>query len=59
VNNIINNLSPSDYSFGSKHPGGANFLFGDGSVKFISETIDTTLYARLGDIRDGNPVQLP
>ena len=59
VNNIVNNLSPSDYSFGSKHPGGANFLFGDGSVKFISETINTTLYARLGDIRDGNPVQLP
>ena len=59
TNNIINSLSPSDYSFGSQHPGGANFLLGDGSVTFLSETIDTTLYARLGSIRDGNPVTIP
>jgi prepilin-type N-terminal cleavage/methylation domain-containing protein/prepilin-type processing-associated H-X9-DG protein len=59
VNDIVNGLSPSDYSFGSQHPGGAQFLLGDGSVRFLSETIDTTLYARLGNIRDGNPVQIP
>ncbi len=59
VNNIVNNLSPSDYSYGSQHPGGAQFLLGDGSVRFLSETIDTTLYARLGNTRDGNPVQIP
>lgn len=27
-------------AFSSEHPGGANFVFGDGSVHFISETID-------------------
>lgn len=59
VNNFINNLSPSDYSFGSRHPGGANFLFADGSVHFLSETIDTTLYAWLGSINDGNSVTVP
>jgi prepilin-type N-terminal cleavage/methylation domain-containing protein/prepilin-type processing-associated H-X9-DG protein len=59
VNNLLNNLSPSDFSYGSRHPGGAQFLLGDGSVRFLSETIDTTLYGRLGNIADGNPVQVP
>ncbi len=30
----------ASHGFSSNHPGGANFLFGDGSCKFISETID-------------------
>ena len=55
----INNLCPADFSFGSQHPGGANFLFADGSVHFLPETIDATLYKRLGNIRDGNPVSIP
>ena len=59
VANTIGSLSWSDYSFGSQHPGGAMFLLCDGSTRFLSETIDTTLYARLGDIRDGNPVTMP
>jgi len=52
-------LTLSDFAFGSKHPGGANFLFGDGSVRFLAETIDGTLYGRLAAINDGNPVQIP
>jgi prepilin-type processing-associated H-X9-DG protein len=31
----------------SNHPGGANFVFCDGSVKFLSETIDGSVYARI------------
>ena len=29
------------------HPGGANFLFGDGSVKFLKDTISMKVYASL------------
>jgi prepilin-type N-terminal cleavage/methylation domain-containing protein/prepilin-type processing-associated H-X9-DG protein len=59
VANILNNLSIADGSYGSMHPGGAQFLLGDGSVRFLSETIDTVTYARLGNIKDGQPVTLP
>lgn len=34
-------------AFQSRHPGGGNFAFGDGSVRFISETIDLATYRAL------------
>lgn len=34
--------------FGSFHTGGAQFLLGDGSVRFITDTIDRQLYGALG-----------
>jgi prepilin-type N-terminal cleavage/methylation domain-containing protein/prepilin-type processing-associated H-X9-DG protein len=42
--------------FKSKHTGGAHFLFSDGHVDFLSETIDHTTYQMLGDRGDGNAV---
>jgi prepilin-type N-terminal cleavage/methylation domain-containing protein/prepilin-type processing-associated H-X9-DG protein len=39
--------------FKSMHPGGANFVMGDGSVQFISETIDYYTYNMLGNRADG------
>jgi prepilin-type processing-associated H-X9-DG protein len=42
--------------FKSNHPGGAHFVFCDGSVHFLPETIDYMTYQRLGDRRDGQPV---
>jgi prepilin-type N-terminal cleavage/methylation domain-containing protein len=46
----------NDVSFGSQHPGGANFCIGDGSVQFISETVDMDLY-RAAASRDRKEVQ--
>ena len=40
--------------FSSNHPGGSNFLFGDGSVRFLSQKIRTSVYRSLGNRADGN-----
>lgn len=42
--------------FKSLHTGGAQFVLGDGSVHFIPAGIDYLTYQRLGDRRDGQPV---
>jgi prepilin-type N-terminal cleavage/methylation domain-containing protein/prepilin-type processing-associated H-X9-DG protein len=43
--------------FSSAHPGkGANFAFGDGSVRFLKQTIDRSVYRRLGHRADGEPI---
>lgn len=39
--------------FGSEHPGGAQFARGDGSVTFISETINVITFLQLGHRADG------
>jgi prepilin-type processing-associated H-X9-DG protein len=43
--------------FKSRHPGGAQFVFADGAVHFIDENIDYHNYQRLGDRRDGEPIE--
>ena len=39
--------------FSSDHPGGANFALGDGSVRYITGTIDMQVYQQLGHRADG------
>jgi prepilin-type processing-associated H-X9-DG protein len=43
--------------FKSTHTGGAQFVFADGSVHFISENVDYRNYQRLGCRRDGEVLQ--
>ncbi|QDT38721.1 DUF1559 domain-containing protein [Stratiformator vulcanicus] len=46
----------SQGGFSSHHQGGAFFTLADGSVRFMSETVDFLLYNSLGDIADGRTV---
>jgi prepilin-type N-terminal cleavage/methylation domain-containing protein/prepilin-type processing-associated H-X9-DG protein len=46
-------ISVNDLPFASLHKGGANFCFGDGSVKFLPEDIDTKVYLAIGS-RNGD-----
>lgn len=47
------------WSLGAAHPGGANFCLGDGSVRFITYTIDRALLDCLGNRCDGVNITPP
>lgn len=44
------------WAFRSQHTGGANFVFGDGHVQFLRQTIDMRTYQLLGCRNDGQAV---
>jgi prepilin-type N-terminal cleavage/methylation domain-containing protein/prepilin-type processing-associated H-X9-DG protein len=63
--NYNNNTNPlnkkrgrraSWYNAASLHPGGVNFVFADGSVRYISQTIDVPNLTRLCRMADGEPI---
>jgi hypothetical protein len=54
--NCTNRRSAGFYSF---HPGGAQFLLADGTVRFISETVDAFTFASITTRRRGEVVQMP
>ncbi len=47
------------WGFKSLHPGGAMFVFGDGSTHFVTETIDHWNYQYLGGKADGRVAMIP
>lgn len=53
-------LNKSITSFSSRHTGGANFVMGDGAVRFIDETIESDaelgLYQKLSQRNDKQPI---
>jgi prepilin-type N-terminal cleavage/methylation domain-containing protein len=48
----------NEISFGSQHPGGAQFAMGDASVRFIPQTIDLTVYQASASMNGGEMVSL-
>ena len=48
-----------ELSFGSRHPGGATFAYGDGSVRFLQDSIDAAAYSALGSRNLGDQNQAP
>jgi prepilin-type N-terminal cleavage/methylation domain-containing protein/prepilin-type processing-associated H-X9-DG protein len=43
-------------AFGSRHPGGLNFLFADGSVHFLKNTVNLFVYQSLSTIAGGEVI---
>ena len=57
---LTGNDQPGDiYGFGSAHPGVTNFVFTDGSVQAISNSIDPALLGDLCNRNDGQVVKKP
>ncbi len=56
VTGAPNTVLPTTGVASSVHEGGAHFLFGDGSVKFLSENMDQSTYALLTRLADGVPL---
>ena len=68
VNSAVTTLGPigwvadpnaqklGQFGFRSNHPGGANFVFGDGSVRFLKQTINLTVYNGLGSKAGGEVI---
>jgi prepilin-type N-terminal cleavage/methylation domain-containing protein/prepilin-type processing-associated H-X9-DG protein len=50
---------PNTWSFRSRHPGGLNFAYADGSVHFISNAIDLSVYRAMATIAGGEAVAAP
>jgi len=50
---------PDCSGFQSRHPGGVHAALADGSVRFVSETIDYRTWVFLGDRADGEIAALP
>ncbi len=52
---VIGNCAPNT-PFQSAHPGGAQTVFADGSVHFLSETLDLAILYNLANRNDGNVI---
>jgi len=55
TNNVASRCNYTNEAFKCHHPGGANFLFVDGSVHFLKQTLNIYTYCALGS-RNGGEV---
>ena len=44
---VPNSAQATAADFSSDHPGGANFLFGDGAVHFVADLIELSVYQKM------------
>jgi prepilin-type processing-associated H-X9-DG protein len=49
---------PNTWSFRSRHPGGLQFAYADGSVHFVSNGIQLSIYRAMATIQGGE-VEVP
>jgi prepilin-type N-terminal cleavage/methylation domain-containing protein/prepilin-type processing-associated H-X9-DG protein len=56
TNNWSSRSSYAARGFKSMHPGGANFVFGDGSVHFLKNSVNKVTYANLGSVGGGEVI---
>jgi prepilin-type N-terminal cleavage/methylation domain-containing protein len=49
----------NDSAMGSSHPGGTHFALGDGSVRFVAQTIDMNTYRALASRNGKEAAELP
>lgn len=59
INNESSNFSHREVSFSSVHTGGAHIVFGDGSARFISESIDIGIWRAMGSRNGGEVIEIP
>ncbi|MDG3007287.1 DUF1559 family PulG-like putative transporter [Paludisphaera mucosa] len=56
LQNCPQSLTLGQWAFTSKHPGGANFAFADGSVKFLKNSVGDAPYQALGTRAGGEVI---
>ena len=54
--NDVGSANYGQYGFRSLHPGGANFLLGDGSVRYLKQSINRVVYRGLGSRAGGEVI---
>jgi hypothetical protein len=59
IDRIADGIHFNHLPMGSYHEGGCNFLVGDGSVRFVAETIPLELYRSLATVDGGEIAELP
>lgn len=59
VDDLTASATAREISFGSFHPAGGNFALADGSVRFVTDSIDLVTWQNVGARSDGVPIELP